>query len=203
MVNIPSCHHNKMFGDCTSAFNCIKCGFLCIRYLETYSHICYLKLQKHEHTPLLQIAVSKLMQPLAALHLQFQSKQTHITHQHGCHWPVLVPYTELLPQSDRPRHGIHLMQFALHWEHIPTSVSQSLSVLRTARLSVLISLLQHPHRPVWSLPPSQLTAARRRRGNPRSGLDSAMAVSASLFSPARQVCSGTWCRERAAAAMAR
>lgn len=80
------------------------------------------------------------------------------------------------------------MQFSLHWEHIPTSVSQYWSVLRTARLSVFIFLLQYPRRPVWSLPPShlpaELTAARRRRGNPRSGLDSAMAVSASLFSTA-------------------
>lgn len=66
-------------------------------------------------------------------------------------------------------------------------------------------LLQHP-RPACSLPPpppADLTAARRRRGNPRSGLASAMALSGSTSRVVgRKSAAGSCrcrCRRRAAA----
>ena len=81
-------------------------------------------------------------------------------------------------------------------------------------LCLCSSLLQYP--PTTSRLPAELTAARRRRGNPHRGLDSAMASSGSgpvrswsvlsgpgrscpvLVGPVRGAGGGTRCRERAA-----
>lgn len=52
------------------------------------------------------------------------------------------------------------------------------TVLRTSRHSLCCSILAAPFEA--SHLPAELTAARRRRGNPRSGLESAMAFSAPL-----------------------
>lgn len=141
------------------------------------------------NTPQLQIAVTKMMEPAVAVQTNTHHTRTRLSL--ACpgdlHRLLTLNCYNNLTSLCSPLHVKYLLQFALLWEHIPTSVSQCLSVLRTARLSLLISLLQYLRRPVWSLPPShlpaELTAARRRRGNPRSGLDSAMAFTASLFSP--------------------
>lgn len=123
-------------------------------------------------------------------HTVFCTKHTHYAHartQIVCHWPVLN--TELPSAPEYPPNREAFPKILTQCKHTPAPVSQYTTVLRAAHLSAAVSppRVKHPTPPPPPPDhlPAELTAARRRRGKPRSGLDSAIALAIRPFPPRR------------------
>lgn len=119
---------------------------------------------------------AKLKQLLTVLH-HVTHAQTHNTNTVSSACPG-APHTLLPPRLHRIFPQKRGSFFPLCWKHnLCVAALNSVKDLDHARYCCSITA------PLCSLPaprlPAELTAARRRRGNPRSGLDSAMAVGAS------------------------